>query len=104
MEAAAKAAAKQEAAAAKAAAEADAVRGIPGADASWEQVAELMHKVRGNMDGGSMDEWLQNGMQRANLITQLHGSWAQQAATTLEQKQILRKFIVDFRTVCNMRV
>ena len=58
--------------------------------------------VRDDMDGGSMDVWMQNGMQRANLITQLHGSWAQQAATTIKQKQILRKFIVDFRTVCNM--
>ena len=102
VEAAAKAAAEKEAAAAKAAAEADALRGIPGADASWEQVMELIRKVRGDMAGGSMDEWLENGMRRANVITQVSGAWMQQAATTVEQKQIVRRFAVDFRVACHM--
>jgi hypothetical protein len=102
LEAAAAAAAKKEAAAAKAAAEAEALRGIPGADASWDQVEELMRKVRGDMASGNMDKWTENGMQRASLISQLHGSWAQQAVRTVEQKKILHNFLVDFRVACNM--
>ena len=88
-----------EAAASKAATEAEALRGIPGADATFDQVAGLIRKVREDMARNNMEEWLANGMQRAKLVDGLYGSW-QQAATTAEQKRMLQQFIVAFKAAC----
>lgn len=99
VQAAAAAAAEAEATAAKAAAEADALRGIPGASASWNEVAGFVHKVQADIASNNMEEWLANGMQRALLVDTLYGSW-QQAATTGEQKRMLHNFIVKLRAAC----
>lgn len=100
VEAEAAAAAAAKAAEEEAASREAALSGIPGADASWDEVSQLIQRARVDMDAGSMAEWLADGMLRAKFVDQMCGSWMRVAVTTAEQKRTVQAFWVDFNATC----
>lgn len=68
---------------------------IPGADASWEDVAGFIAKVQEDIAADNMGSWRADSHRRANCVDQLCGAWAD--GKSLAEKKHISNFHVDFK-------